>query len=62
VRSHCVPHYGNTGIGTDKLPKMKPQIALWGWAEIKRNGQVISRISPAHVMVSSSEPLPGIMA
>jgi hypothetical protein len=53
--------HGNTGIGTDKLPKMKPQIALWGWAEVKRNGQVISSMSPAHVMVSSQGPIPGIM-
>jgi hypothetical protein len=53
--------HGDTGIGTAKLPKMKPEIALWGWAEIKKNGQVISRMTPGHVMVSSSGPLPGIM-
>jgi hypothetical protein len=53
--------HGNTGIGTDKLPKMKPEIALWGWATVKRNGQELSRMAPAHVMVSSKEPLPGVM-
>lgn len=54
--------YGDTGIGTGKLPKMKPEIALWGWGEVKRDGEVISRMAPVHVMVSSSDrPLPGIM-
>ena len=54
--------HGDTGIGTAKLPKMKPEIALWGWGEIKRDGQVIARMAPVHVMVSSSgRPTPGIM-
>jgi hypothetical protein len=53
--------HGETGIGTGKLPKMKPEIALWGWAEVKRNGQIISKMTPAHVMVSTKGPIPGIM-
>lgn len=53
--------HGDTGIGTGKLPKMKPEIALWGWGEVKRDGQVIARMAPVHVMVSSSGPMPGIM-
>jgi hypothetical protein len=53
--------HGDTGIGTANLPKMKPEIALWGWAEVKRNGEVLSRMAPAHVMVTSKGPLPGIM-
>jgi len=53
--------HGNTGIGTGKLPKLAPEIALWGWAELKRDGQVISRAAPAHVMVMNSGPIPGIM-
>ena len=54
--------HGDTGIGTAKLPKMKPEIALWGWGEIRRDGQVIARMAPVHVMVSSSDrPMPGIM-
>jgi len=27
--------HGDTGIGTGKLPKMKPEIALWGWASVR---------------------------
>jgi len=53
--------HGETGIGTGKLPKMKPEIALWGWAEVKRNGEVLARMVPAHVMVTSKGALPGIM-
>ncbi len=53
--------HGNTGIGTSKLPRMRPDIALWGWAEIKRDGKVISRMAPAHVMVTSKGAMPGIM-
>ena len=54
--------HGNTGIGTAKLAKMKPEIALWGWGDVKRDGQVIARMAPVHVMVSSGScPMPGIM-
>jgi hypothetical protein len=53
--------HGDTGIGTGKLPKMRPEIALWGWAVVKRDGKVISPMAPAHVMVTSSGPVPGIM-
>ncbi|RWB32901.1 hypothetical protein [Mesorhizobium sp.] len=53
--------HGDTGIGTAKLPKMRPKIALWGWAEVRRNGEVIARAAPAHVMVVTDGPIPGVM-
>ncbi|MQX45677.1 hypothetical protein [Sinorhizobium medicae] len=54
--------HGDTGIGTAKLPTMKPEIALWGWGTVKRDGQVIAAMAPVHVMVSSGDrPMPGIM-
>jgi hypothetical protein len=53
--------HGETGIGTDKLPKMKPEIALYGWCEVRRDGEVISKMAPAHVMVTSEGPMSGIM-
>jgi hypothetical protein len=40
---------------------MRPEIALWGWAVVKRDGKVLSPMAPAHVMVTSSGPMPGIM-
>jgi hypothetical protein len=53
--------HGDTGIGTGKLPKMRPDIALWGWAEVKRNDEIIAKMAPAHVMVTSKGAMPGIM-
>jgi hypothetical protein len=53
--------HGDTGIGTGKLPQMRPEIAVWGWAVVKRGGKVLSPMAPAHVMVTSSGPMPGIM-
>jgi hypothetical protein len=53
--------HGHTGIGTAKLPLMRPEIALWGWARVTRDGQEIARMAPAHVMVTSTGPMRGIM-
>jgi hypothetical protein len=53
--------HGNTGIGTSKLPKVRPEIALWGWAEVSRNGEVIARAAPAHLMVLTDGPIQGVM-
>ncbi|WP_027997135.1 hypothetical protein [Sinorhizobium arboris] len=53
--------HGDTGIGTSKLPRMRPKIALWGWAEVSRNGEVIARAAPAHVMVLTDGPMQGVM-
>ncbi len=52
--------HGKTGIGTDKVPEVKPEIALWGYAQVERDGQVIAKMAPAHVMVMTKEPLKGI--
>lgn len=53
--------HGDTGIGTAKLPKMKPDIALYGWAKVWRNGELIDRMAFAHVMVSDRAPMQGVM-
>jgi hypothetical protein len=53
--------HGNTGIGTSSMPRVKPDIALWGWADISKDGQVIARMVPAHVMVMTQPPMPGVM-
>jgi hypothetical protein len=53
--------HGHTGIGTSKLPLMKPEIALWGWAKVTRNGTEIASAAPAHVMVTKDGPMAGIM-
>jgi hypothetical protein len=53
--------HGDTGIGTSRIPKMKPNLGLWGWAEVERNGKVIAKMAPAHVMVMTKPPMKGIM-
>ena len=53
--------HGDTGIGTNKLPLMKPEIALWGWAVVERDGEVIAKAAPAHLMATSAGEMKGIM-
>ena len=53
--------HGDTGIGTSKLPRVSPDIALWGWAHVRKNGQDIAISAPAHVMVTRGGPLKGVM-
>jgi hypothetical protein len=53
--------HGNTGIGTSALPTMKPEVALWGWAQVTKNGQLLTKMAPAHVMVMTKGPMKGIM-
>ncbi len=53
--------HGNTGIGTSSLPRLKPDIALWGWGEVIKNGQRISAMAATHVMVMSHGTMQGIM-
>jgi hypothetical protein len=52
--------HGNTGIGTSKIPKVKPEIAAWAWGTISKNGEVISKMAPVHVMVMTKNPMEGI--
>ena len=53
--------HGDTGIGTAELPRVSPEIALWGWAHVRKNGQDIAVSAPAHVMVMKGGPLKGVM-
>jgi hypothetical protein len=53
--------HGPTGIGTNKLPLMKPDISLYGWGKVWRNGELISPMAPVHAMVTSKGAMPGVM-
>lgn len=53
--------HGETGIGTDKLPLMQPDISLYGWGKVWRDGQLIAPMAPVHAMVSSKGSMPGVM-
>ena len=55
------PMHGKTGIGNDGLPAVTPDLALWGWASVKRDGRLITKMAPAHVMVMTRPPMAGVM-
>ncbi|AVR45088.1 hypothetical protein C7S20_07290 [Christiangramia fulva] len=45
--------HGNTGIGTDLMPKLTSYITLWGTADLKDgNGNVLARNRMIHIMVT----------
>jgi hypothetical protein len=53
--------HGETGIGTSNLPLMTPDISLYGWGKVWRNGQLIAPMAPVHVMVTTKGAMPGVM-
>ena len=53
--------HGETGIGTARLPLMKPEISLYGWGRVSRDGQLIAAMAPVHAMVSTKDPMAGVM-
>lgn len=53
--------HGETGIGTSKLPLMKPDISLYGWGKVWRNGELIAPMAPVHAMVTSKGAMTGVM-
>lgn len=52
--------HGNTKTGTNKLPEIEPDIAIWRWAEVSKNGKLIHTRVPVHVKVMKETPLKGI--
>lgn len=49
-----VEHHGQSGIGTDKLPYIKSELAAFGLGEISVGGEVIASGVPVHVMTAES--------
>lgn len=60
VAFHHAMH-GETGIGTAKLPLMTPDISIYGWGKVYRNGRLIAAMAPVHAMVTSKGAMSGIM-
>jgi hypothetical protein len=54
-------HHGNTGIDTPALPRVAAELAVWGFADVFRNGQPVASGKPAHMMVVKRDQgdLPG---
>jgi hypothetical protein len=53
--------HGDTGIGTAKLPEMRPAIALYGWGSVWKDGQLVSKMAFTHVMVTTAGVMQGVM-
>jgi hypothetical protein len=49
-----VEHHGESGIGTDKLPPIKSELAAFGLGEVSVDGQPIATGVPVHVMTAES--------
>lgn len=55
------PMHGNTNTGTRKLPEVVPAIAIWGWADVYKDGELLKSRAPAHVKVMDTSRLSGIV-
>jgi hypothetical protein len=53
-----VSHHGRSGIGSDRLPAIKADVAVFGLATVTANGQPLSAAIPVHVM-TANKGLPG---
>src|SRR3954471_13402111 len=53
--------HGDTRIGTPDLPRMEPAVSLWAWAQVMKNGTVVGKNVPLHVMVNTKDPMQGVM-
>lgn len=46
-------HHGRSGIGTNKLPNIKSQLAAFGMGDVKMDGQLVAAGVSIHVMTAS---------
>jgi hypothetical protein len=51
-------HHGESGIGTDKLPAVRSEVAVFGVGDVRVGDDVIASGVPVHVMTTKDE-LPG---
>ena len=51
-------HHGESGIGTERLPAIHSEVALFAVGEVRRDGELVAAGVPVHVM-TADEGLPG---
>jgi hypothetical protein len=51
-------HHGESGIGTERLPAILSEVAVFAVGEVRRDGELIAAGVPVHVM-TADEGLPG---
>lgn len=49
-----VDHHGESGIGPDKLPSIRSEVAAFGFGDVSFDGQPIATGVPVHVMTAES--------
>ncbi|MFC4403376.1 hypothetical protein [Gracilibacillus xinjiangensis] len=54
------PMHGDTDTGIAELPKVEPAIAVWGWADVYKDGKLVQTNVPSHVMVVEKGDWKGI--
>lgn len=53
--------HGGTGVGTAGLPKMMPELAVWGWGNVTIDGVQEARMVAVHAMVMRHGPVEGVL-
>jgi hypothetical protein len=51
-------HHGESGIGSDRLPAIHSEVALFAVGEVRRDGELVAAGAPVHVM-TADQGLPG---
>ena len=51
-------HHGESGIGSERLPAIHSEVALFAVGEVRRDGELVAAGVPVHVM-TADEGLPG---
>ena len=51
-------HHGESGVGTERLPAVHSEVAVFGVGEVRRGGELVAAGVPLHVMTADGE-LPG---
>ena len=46
-------HHGRTGIGTDRIPAMRSEVAVFGIGDVSADGKPVATGVPVHVMTTS---------
>jgi hypothetical protein len=49
-----ITYHGSTGLHVPLVPTVRSAASYWGMAQVYRNGQLVSRDAPAHVMMTSA--------
>jgi hypothetical protein len=51
-------HHGESGVGTERLPAIHSEVALFAVGEVRRGGELVAAGVPVHVM-TAADGLPG---